>query len=503
MNTISPVALYAMLGGKTSTDSAEQTKASQSFEELLNNIEAEESETDSGLSDINEDSALWSMLASAMGLITNSAVLSGGENESAASAEQATGVSAVTTDLNTAIETLDIGINQTQIAAIGELDTGVTSEAGAVNQAAQLPGSTEELLLDTSLGSVSSGDSISTADSSTVVENLLSAIKNTIVSSGEAVRAEETSNTAIDAASANIAENTASSTVKAAAAVSLEDSPDAIVQADDTGAVAAAITPVTDKNAVTLVAASLNTDSSEPAAQLSVTLTKDTIVVESDENADTSGAKADTGFAAVITGSKGNNSDSGQSEDSGTQQGLLKELKTVQQDKTAEVSDSYITSGAENQTSTQYTDKISSVENAIDTIVNDITSMRTNEKKELEIQLEPESLGKLSISLSMGENGLTAQIRTGDSEIKSIIAGQINMLVDSLKNSGISVQNIDVVYTSAGQQDISQSGSQSYNAYQNQNTSKISMSELIPIEELDTAYTYTDSQQINSVDYRA
>jgi flagellar hook-length control protein FliK len=63
----------------------------------------------------------------------------------------------------------------------------------------------------------------------------------------------------------------------------------------------------------------------------------------------------------------------------------------------------------------------------------------------LEIQLQPEHLGKLSIALSQQENGLvSAQIRTSGEQVSAMLRATLGELEASLKNLGITMDNIEI-----------------------------------------------------------
>lgn len=109
-----------------------------------------------------------------------------------------------------------------------------------------------------------------------------------------------------------------------------------------------------------------------------------------------------------------------------------------------------------------------SVANALQELENILTSYNGQDNKQFHIQLEPENLGKLSISLFMGRDGLTARIGTQSAEVQGVLAGQVNQLISKLDSSGIQVQRMDVFCSDSGQQqnpDFSNGGSprQQYN----------------------------------------
>lgn len=86
-------------------------------------------------------------------------------------------------------------------------------------------------------------------------------------------------------------------------------------------------------------------------------------------------------------------------------------------------------------------------ETLMDTMVQEISLDSIDGKSSVEIQLRPDFLGKVSIQLTMDENGLQAKIRAEDPGVKSLIGSQINQLIESLEQKGIRTHTIDVVYT--------------------------------------------------------
>jgi len=80
---------------------------------------------------------------------------------------------------------------------------------------------------------------------------------------------------------------------------------------------------------------------------------------------------------------------------------------------------------------------------ALEKIADTIISFK-KEPKSFEILLEPERLGKLSITLTLGKEGILAQIRTEDAGVQNALAGQIGQLVERLAENGIQVENVDV-----------------------------------------------------------
>ncbi len=84
-------------------------------------------------------------------------------------------------------------------------------------------------------------------------------------------------------------------------------------------------------------------------------------------------------------------------------------------------------------------------QNLFDTMVKQMSA----DKSSVEIELKPDFLGKVSIRLSLDENGVQARIRADDPTVKSMINGQINQLIEALNDKGVRINTVDVVYTGA------------------------------------------------------
>ena len=89
-------------------------------------------------------------------------------------------------------------------------------------------------------------------------------------------------------------------------------------------------------------------------------------------------------------------------------------------------------------------------DNALTKLSDILTSYDGSENKRFEIQLEPENLGKLSITLTMGDDGLRAQIRAKDTQIQSLLSSEISTLVDKLSENGVQIKSLDVICADMG-----------------------------------------------------
>ena len=67
-------------------------------------------------------------------------------------------------------------------------------------------------------------------------------------------------------------------------------------------------------------------------------------------------------------------------------------------------------------------------------------------KEDIYIQLKPESLGGLAIHLTMTEEGVKAQLRTGSQNIQSLINAEITQLEEALRARDIPIVQMEVLY---------------------------------------------------------
>jgi len=84
----------------------------------------------------------------------------------------------------------------------------------------------------------------------------------------------------------------------------------------------------------------------------------------------------------------------------------------------------------------------------------------------IEIKLKPDSFGELQIRLTKSNDGITAQIRTDNSQTSHLLNNQITQLQESLKNKGLIFAQIDVQFIAAGSDLASRQQSQSNQAEQ-------------------------------------
>ena len=86
-------------------------------------------------------------------------------------------------------------------------------------------------------------------------------------------------------------------------------------------------------------------------------------------------------------------------------------------------------------------------ENLFDEMVSRFETMQNENKSAMTIQLKPEFLGNVTLEIAMDAAGLSVKINAQNSDVRNIINGQINSLVETLQNKGIAVTEVEVAYT--------------------------------------------------------
>ncbi|MEL7608596.1 MAG: flagellar hook-length control protein FliK [Bacillota bacterium] len=82
----------------------------------------------------------------------------------------------------------------------------------------------------------------------------------------------------------------------------------------------------------------------------------------------------------------------------------------------------------------------------LDGIVERISTRSAEGKQEFEVELKPESLGKLSVKLVLDGDGMKAYIKTDNSATKSLLQNEVAVLEQMLKDKGIDVSQISVTH---------------------------------------------------------
>lgn len=109
---------------------------------------------------------------------------------------------------------------------------------------------------------------------------------------------------------------------------------------------------------------------------------------------------------------------------------------------------------------------------------------------ELKIQLKPESLGKLTLSLILDKGVMTARFVTENNQVKEVIESNFSELKDILQEKGINIQNLSV---SVGQDGRWSNDKNGFRAWKN----SIKQSSYNRIADLDLEQNMYDIEQSN------
>ena len=82
----------------------------------------------------------------------------------------------------------------------------------------------------------------------------------------------------------------------------------------------------------------------------------------------------------------------------------------------------------------------------ISNIVEEMSFRADQEIQEFSVSLKPAHLGELSITLTKSSDGLLAQIKAADASTKGLIQSEVAALAAQLKDKGIEIRQIEVVY---------------------------------------------------------
>jgi flagellar hook-length control protein FliK len=86
-------------------------------------------------------------------------------------------------------------------------------------------------------------------------------------------------------------------------------------------------------------------------------------------------------------------------------------------------------------------------ENRVEEMVSRIETMQNETKQSMTIQLKPEFLGKVALEVAVDAAGLHVKISAANSDVRAMVSGQINTLIQSLEHKGIQVVEVEVAYT--------------------------------------------------------
>ena len=133
------------------------------------------------------------------------------------------------------------------------------------------------------------------------------------------------------------------------------------------------------------------------------------------------------------------------------------------------------------------------------------------EMTELELRLQPESLGTLHIHLSAKEGAVTAQFMAENEAVRAVLEAQTAQLKENLNNQGIKVEAVEVTIASHEFERNFAQNSESSGGYEEpkkRGTRRIQLDEDIPLDEMDLSdedriAAEMMEQNGNTVDYTA
>lgn len=133
------------------------------------------------------------------------------------------------------------------------------------------------------------------------------------------------------------------------------------------------------------------------------------------------------------------------------------------------------------------------------------------EMTELELRLQPESLGTLHIHLSAKEGAVTAQFMAENEAVRAVLEAQTAQLKENLNNQGIKVEAVEVTIASHEfERNFAQNsdGSERYEEPKKKGIRRIQLDEDIPLDEMelsdeDRIAAEMMEQNGNTVDYTA
>ena len=155
-------------------------------------------------------------------------------------------------------------------------------------------------------------------------------------------------------------------------------------------------------------------------------------------------------------------------------------------------------------------------------INNKMQAKNINGQQKITLQLTPESLGKITIELSKGKDGLQAKMLTDNAQVRDMLEKNIDGLKSTLANQGVTVNNVSVKVASASetasefdfgresfnqeqaQQDFAgtgERGGEQRSQYENESSPRSAMNDIeMPTEEieLETGMAMGESEELES-----
>ncbi|WP_443594900.1 flagellar hook-length control protein FliK [Agathobacter sp.] len=144
-------------------------------------------------------------------------------------------------------------------------------------------------------------------------------------------------------------------------------------------------------------------------------------------------------------------------------------------------------------------------------IVDSISISNTTEESAIELQLTPESLGRMYINVSQKNSEITARIAVSNEAVKEALQTQMVNLKEALNNSGIRVNEVEITVASHEfERNLEQGAAndsrqqESTNSYNGSNSSDSSIdSDMLPPHDRERLVTQIMRDNGNSVDFTA
>ncbi len=153
-------------------------------------------------------------------------------------------------------------------------------------------------------------------------------------------------------------------------------------------------------------------------------------------------------------------------------------------------------------------------ENIMEQIFERVKVQTGKEISSMEIQLQPESLGKVDLQVTLQDGKMVAEIKTESETVKNIIEGQLIQLKETFEQQGLKVTSVDVSVSQnglSGQMTQDSDGNRSGGQAKKQNTRRINLQELKGLGDMESLGLNQEEQLAaeimlqsgNTVDYTA
>ena len=161
-----------------------------------------------------------------------------------------------------------------------------------------------------------------------------------------------------------------------------------------------------------------------------------------------------------------------------------------------------------------YTEESADAEGIMKQIINQVKVGVGREVTTMELQLHPESLGKLDLQVAMKDGMFVAKITTENEVVKNVIEAQLIQLKETLEEQGLKVSSVEVSVAKEGlRQDLSQNSENNgnFNETKKQSNRKINLQGITNLEDMELDQM-DEKEQIaakmmlengNTVDYTA